>query len=91
MSTAVVSSAPGGAQDARPAGSVRRKLPFAPVGMVIAAAAVLALGLGAYQLMRPGMLLGADWYDDGVFFASALRLVDGVPPYRDFYFVRRRG
>lgn len=91
MSTAVVSSAPGGAQDARPAGSVRRKLPFAPVGMVIAAAAVLALGLGAYQLMRPGMLLGADWYDDGVFFASALRLVDGVPPYRDFYFVQPPG
>ncbi len=27
------------------------------------------------------MLLGADWYDDVVFFASALRLVDDVPPY----------
>jgi hypothetical protein len=91
VSAAVVSSAPGGAQDSRPAGPAPRKLPFTPAGMVIAAAAVGALGLRVYQLMRPDMLLGVAWYDDGVFFASALRLVDGVLPYRDFYFVQPPG
>lgn len=91
MSTTVVSSAPGGAQDVGPVGPVPRKLPFTPVSMVIAAAAVLALGLRVYQLMRPDILLGVVWYDDGMYFASALRLVDGVLPYRDFYFVQPPG
>ena len=91
MSAAVTSPAPGGAKHAGPAASVPRKLRFTPVGVAIAAAAALALGLDGYQLLRPDMLLGVAWYDDGVFFASALRLADGVLPYRDFYFVQPPG
>jgi hypothetical protein len=91
MSAAVTSSPPGGAQDAGPAAAVARRRAFTPAGVAIAAAAALALGLDGYQLLRPDMLLGVAWYDDGVFFASALRLVDGVLPYRDFYFVQPPG
>jgi hypothetical protein len=62
-----------------------------PVGAVIAAATVLALGLRIYQLARPGELLGVAWYDDGVLFGSSLRLVHGVLPYRDFIFAQPPG
>jgi len=88
MSAALVRPAAGATQKA---GSARRGLPFTPTGGVIASAAALALGLRVYQLMRPDMLLGVAWYDDGMYFASALRLVNGVLPYRDFYFVQPPG
>jgi alpha-1,2-mannosyltransferase len=52
---------------------------------------VLALGLRVYQLTRPGVLLGVAWYDDGVYFGSALRLVQGEAPYRDFVFAQPPG
>ena len=58
---------------------------------VIAAAAALALGLRAYQIAQPGALLGVAWYDDGVYFASALRLTQGAVPYRDFFFAQPPG
>lgn len=91
MSTAMVSSAAGSPQDTPPA---RRGLHIflrTPVGAVIAAATLLALGLRIYQITRPGVLLGVAWYDDGVYFASALRLVQGVIPYRDFVFAQPPG
>ena len=68
-------------------GIVPRRL----AGVVIAAAAALALLLRAYAIRRPGVLLGVSWYDDGVYFASALRLVNGALPYRDFFFAQPPG
>ncbi len=92
MSAAMVSSAAGSPQDTaqgrRPGWHL---LPRTPAGQVIAAAAVLALVLRIYQLARPGVLLGVAWYDDGVYFGSALRLAHGVLPYRDFIFAQPPG
>src|SRR5690242_21224120 len=62
----------------------RRILGLSPAGLIIAAATLLAVGLRAYQLARPGHLLAATEYDDGADFGSALRLAGGAIPYRDF-------
>jgi hypothetical protein len=78
---------PAGAAPAQP----RRILGLSPVGLVIAAATVLAVALRAYQLARPGHLLAATEYDDGADFGSALQLVSGVIPYRDFITVQPPG
>ena len=71
-----------------PATAARRP---AAVPVTIAACAALALALRAYQLSRPGYLLGVTEYDDGVLFGNALRLVSGVIPYRDFAMVQPPG
>jgi alpha-1,2-mannosyltransferase len=85
--TLVRSTAPPG-----PAAEWRwRVLPHTPVSVTITAAAVLALVLRAYSILRPGILLGVSWYDDGVYFASALRLAGGSLPYRDFFFAQPPG
>ena len=60
-------------------------------GTVIAVAALLGLGLRVFQLTRPGYLTGFTQYDDGVYIGNALRLVDGVIPYRDFAMVQPPG
>jgi alpha-1,2-mannosyltransferase len=60
-------------------------------GAVIAVAAALGLGLRIFQLTRPGYLTGFTQYDDGVYIGNALRLVDGVIPYRDFAMVQPPG
>lgn len=60
-----------------------RRLPAVPV--TIAACAAAALFLRAYQLSRPGYLLGVTEYDD------ALQPVSGVIPYRDFAVVQPPG
>jgi alpha-1,2-mannosyltransferase len=73
--------APRGAAAPRRAG---RLIPRTPAGLIITAATLLGLGLRLYQLARPGHLLGATEYDDGADFGSALRLVHGAIPYRDF-------
>jgi alpha-1,2-mannosyltransferase len=91
VSTAMVSSAAGSPQDTPPVRRGLRTFLRTPVGAVIAAATLLALGLRIYQITRPGVLLGVAWYDDGVYFASALRLVQGVIPYRDFVFAQPPG
>jgi hypothetical protein len=69
----------------------RRILGLSPAGLIIAAATLLAVGLRAYQLARPGHLLAATEYDDGADFGSALRLVGGAIPYRDFITVQPPG
>ncbi len=61
------------------------------MGAVIVAATLLALGLRGFQVLRPGHLLGVGDYDDGADFGSALRLVHGVLPYRDFIIVQPPG
>src|SRR3974390_2532832 len=60
-------------------------------GVVIAVAALLGLGLRIFQLTRPGYLAGFTQYDDGGDGRNALRLVDGVIPYRDFAMVQPPG
>ena len=69
----------------RPAGA------GAPVTLVIVAATVLALLLRLYWLSRPGFLLSVNEYDDGPYFGSAVRLVYGALPYRDFLIVQPPG
>ena len=66
-------------------------LALTPVAVVIAAATLLALGLRFYQLSRPGYLLGVNEYDDGNYFGSAVRLINGALPYRDFLIVQPPG
>jgi hypothetical protein len=58
---------------------------------MIAGAVVVALALRFYQLGRPGYLLGVTQYDDGPYFGSAVRLLHGSVPYRDFVLVQPPG
>jgi hypothetical protein len=58
---------------------------------VIVAVALLALALRLYYLSRPGYLFGVTEYDDGSYLGSAIRLVNGQLPYRDFVFVQPPG
>jgi alpha-1,2-mannosyltransferase len=61
------------------------------VRAVIIVATLLAVGLRLYDLSRPGYLLGISEYDDGTDFGSAIRLVHGAVPYRDFIMVQPPG
>jgi alpha-1,2-mannosyltransferase len=61
------------------------------VTLIIVAATLLALVLRLYQLSRPGFLLSVNEYDDGPYFGSAVRLVYGALPYRDFLIVQPPG
>jgi hypothetical protein len=84
------------AGSARGAAARGGRLPFplaslSPVGAVILAATLLALGLRGYEIFRTGHLLGVGDYDDGADFGSALRLIHGVLPYRDFILVQPPG
>ena len=45
----------------------------------------------ALELSVGHALFGVTEYDDGVYFAAALRLIHGVLPYRDFVFVQPPG
>jgi hypothetical protein len=62
-----------------------------PVSLAIAGFTVLGLALRLFLLSRPGYLLGVTQYDDGPYFGSALRLVHGALPYRDFIIVQPPG
>jgi hypothetical protein len=73
---------------ARPTGG----RPYTAVAVVIVATTALALALRVYyQATLAGSLLGVTEYDDGTYFGSALRLVTGVLPYRDFVSVQPPG
>jgi Glycosyltransferase family 87 len=73
------------------AGVAWYRRPAAWTAAVIAAATLLALALRLYQLSRPGFLLSVTEYDDGSYFGSAVRLIHGELPYRDFLFVQPPG
>jgi hypothetical protein len=62
-----------------------------PATLVLIGMALLALAVRLYYFTRPGYLLGVTEYDDGSYFGSAVRLVHGVLPYRDFVFVQPPG
>ena len=66
--------------------------PTTAVAVIIAVTTALALALRVYyQSTRAGFLLGVNEYDDGTYFGSALRLVTGILPYRDFVSVQPPG
>jgi hypothetical protein len=88
-----VTPAAGGSQrdtagGANPAGTRRWS---DPVTLAIAGFTLLGLALRLFLLSRPGYLLGVTQYDDGPYFGSALRLVHGALPYRDFIIVQPPG
>ncbi len=64
---------------------------LAPEYLAIAACTALALGLRLLLLSRPGFLAGISEYDDGPYFGSAVAVLHGVLPYRDFVFVQPPG
>src|SRR5262249_53990622 len=68
----------------------RLVLPGATTAVIIVATLV-GLALRLYQLSRPGYLLGIIEYDDGTDFGSAVRLINGALPYRDFIMVQPPG
>src|SRR5262249_61315373 len=83
MATAVSSRSSGG--DATPP---RWGTPA--VRAAIIGTALIALALRLWVLFRPG-LMSVTQYDDGPYFGSAVRLVHGVLPYRDYALVQPPG
>jgi alpha-1,2-mannosyltransferase len=65
---------------------------WTPTGLLILAATVLAFGLRLFLLTRPGFLTsGTVEYDDGIYLGTAMRLLHGALPYRDYAFVQPPG
>src|SRR5215469_6149349 len=63
-----------------------------PVNLAIIVITLVALALRLYyQYARPGWLFGVNEYDDGPYFGSAVRLVHGSMPYRNFILVQPPG
>jgi alpha-1,2-mannosyltransferase len=63
-----------------------------PVNLAIIVITLAAFALRFYyQYTRPGFLFGVTEYDDGPYFGSAVRLVHGSLPYRDFILVQPPG
>jgi hypothetical protein len=60
-------------------------------GPVLVLVTLVGLALRLYQLTRPRYLTGVTEYDDGVDFGSAVLLVHGHLPYRDFLMVQPPG
>ena len=65
--------------------------PSSRVNTAIVLITLLAIGLRLYQLTRPQYLLGVTEYDDGTDFGSAILLIHGYLPYRDFIMVQPPG
>ncbi len=74
-----------------PAGPSGHRGWLSPIALIITGFTVIGLGLRLFLLSRPGYLLGVTQYDDGPYFGSALRLVHGALPYRDFIIVQPPG
>ena len=62
-----------------------------PVTAAIVIMTALGLALRLYQLSRPDYLIGVTEYDDGTDFGSAILLIHGDLPYRDFIMVQPPG
>src|SRR5215470_2866028 len=54
-------------------------------------ATLLALVVRILTLLHSGYLRGITEYDDGVYLGAAIRLTQGVVPYKDFAFVQPPG
>ncbi len=64
---------------------------LSPVNLAIALCTLLALALRLLLLSRPGYLMGVTEYDDGPYFGSAVMLVHGLLPYKEFILVQPPG
>jgi alpha-1,2-mannosyltransferase len=62
-----------------------------PATVMIVLTTALAIAVRLYQLSRPAYLYGLTEYDDGPYFGSAVHLVQGLLPYRDFVLVQPPG
>ncbi len=85
---------PGAERTAGPAGPGAGPGParrLTPAALAITLTTALALFLRLWQLTKHGYLLGVTEYDDGVYFGSALRLIHGAVPYKDFVTVQPPG
>jgi len=77
---------------AGPRGERFRAYWLSPAGQVIVAATVLALGLRCFLFTQSSFLTsGSVEYDDGVYLGSALRLLQGILPYKDYAFLQPPG
>jgi len=81
----------GAADGSGPARAARPSFRITPAVAVISAGTLLALAVRGYQLARPGHLMAAGDYDDGADFGSAVLLVHGLLPYRDFVLLQPPG
>src|SRR5579859_1678360 len=86
----MTTTAAGGSQGAAAPRPGDRSAWLSPVNLAIGVTTLVALALRGYLLIRPGVLTVTQ-YDDGPYFGSAVRLVHGVMPYRDFAFVQPPG
>jgi hypothetical protein len=65
---------------------------LSPAGLLIATATVLALVLRCFIFTQSSFLTsGSIEYDDGVYLGSAIRLLQGVLPYKDYPFLQPPG
>jgi hypothetical protein len=82
-----------GSQGGAPAAQQgRRPAWLTPVNVLIIVITLVAFALRLHrQYARPGFLLGVTEYDDGAYFGSAVRLVHGSMPYRQFVLVQPPG
>jgi len=62
-----------------------------PAGKAIAVGTLLALAIRLFLLTRPGFLTSVNEYDDGVYLGTAIRLLQGAMPYRDYAYVQPPG
>ena len=92
MSETLARTSADGSQGGAPAPQRRRPAWLTPVNLTIIIITLVALILRVYyQYTRPGFLLGVTEYDDGPYFGSAVRLVHGSMPYKDFILVQPPG
>ena len=92
MSGTLARTSADGSQDGAAAAKQGRPAWLTPVNLVIIITTLVALGLRLYyQYTRPGFLVGVTEYDDGPYFGSAVRLVHGSLPYRNFILVQPPG
>ena len=65
---------------------------LSPAGLLIATATVLALVLRCFIFTQSSFLTsGSIEYDDGVYLGSAIRLLQGILPYKDYAFLQPPG
>jgi hypothetical protein len=65
---------------------------LSPAGLVIAVATLAALALRCFIFTQSSFLTsGSIEYDDGVYLGAAIRLLQGVLPYKDYAFIQPPG
>jgi hypothetical protein len=65
---------------------------LSPAGLLIAIATIVALGLRCAIFTQSSFLTsGSVEYDDGVYLGSAIRLLQGILPYKDYAFLQPPG